>query len=230
MKIKSALATELSGSLGGLVASHNRGGIYLRARAIPVNPNTPQQQEIRSLVALLTGLWTNVLTPLQRAGWDNYAEQVPLPDRLGEPRNVGGIAMYVRTNTFGIGGGVVRKDDAPIIFNLGGFTPTTFTNLIESAQTFNLNFQEEDEWVSEDGAMLRIFTSQPQNLSINYFKGPYRKADAIAGDNAIPPTTPFTSGVAFPFVDGQRVFVRVNVIRNDGRLSTEQFVFANAIA
>lgn len=232
MKFKSTLLGQTSGSLDGTVFSRNRGGRYTRVRATPLNPNTPQQQVVRGLVGFLTSAWLNVLNPLQRAGWDTYALQVPLVDRLGEPRNVGGIAMYVRSNVPRQQQGESRIDDAPTIFNLGEFIPVTVTNLSEATQQLDVNFDPfgTDPWVSEDNAFMFIFHSRPQNASVNFFKGPYRFGTAIDGNAAVPPVPPFQPTAVFPFVAGQRVFFRVAVSRADGRYSLDQRTFDLAVA
>lgn len=223
MKIKSALITEASGSIGGMTASHNRGGLYLRARAIPTNPNSPQQQVVRGIMAQLTSLWLDVLTPGQRQAWDNYALNVPLPDPLGEPRHTGGLQMYVRSNSPRLQIGLPRVDDGPTIFNLGAYTNPFFDAPSEALGFVVINFTALDEWVNEDDAAMITYTARPQNVTINYFKGPYRRAGFILGDLAIPPVSPVNTTPAFTFVEGQAVFVRVNVTRADGRLGAEQF-------
>jgi hypothetical protein len=232
MKIKSAIITEASGSVGGLTASHNRGGLYLRARVIPVNPNTVQQQEIRSLVAMLTSRWQSILTELQRASWDLYALNVPLPDRLGEPRNVGGIAMYVRSNVPRLQDGLDLVDTAPFIFDLGSYTPPSVSVFTAAGNSFQVFFDGfgVDTWPAEDGAAMLIYTSRAQSLAVNFFKGPYRLSDRILGDSAIPPTSPFTATPAFALVEGTKIFVRVNVSRVDGRLGTENRSFGIVVA
>ncbi|KKM06452.1 hypothetical protein LCGC14_1743870, partial [marine sediment metagenome] len=48
MLFKSGLITQGSGSIGGLTASHNRGGMYFRARTIPTNPATSFQTVVRN--------------------------------------------------------------------------------------------------------------------------------------------------------------------------------------
>ncbi len=234
MKFKSQLVTEASGSIGGTTFSRNRGGMYIRARALPINPNTVQQQVIRSAVALLASAWLNILTLVQRTAWDLYALNVPLLDRLGEPRNVGGIAMYVRSNVPRIQAAQSRIEDAPTIFNLGAYSPMELLPPSEAAQDVVLDLITDpplpDEWLSEDGAFAFIYTARPQNQSINFFKGPYRFAGLVAGNATTPETYPLTAAVQFPFVADQKVFVRVNVSRADGRLGTDQFLGAIAIA
>lgn len=219
MLIKSGLVTQLSGSFGGLTGSHNSGGLYFRARAIPVNPNSVQQQAIRGFVASLTSHWLNTLSAAQRTAWQTYADNVPLMGPLGDPRVVPPLAHYVRSNVPRLQATFGRLDDAPAIFNLGDFTNPSWSNLVAAADTFDTNFTEADDWVSEDGAIAIILSSRPQNPSINYFKGPYRLVGAIVGNSATPPTTPNSGNAAFGFDVGQRVFFQFRVSRADGRLS-----------
>ena len=223
MIFTSAILEAASGSMGGLTASRNRGGPYLRGRAIPTQPNTPQQQAIKAAAAQLSSLWRNVLTEPQRASWDLYAENVLLPNSLGQSRNVGGLGMYVRSNVPRIASDVVtltRVDDAPIIFNLGDvgtvdvLTATAATNVLE------IGFTDTDDWVDEDGAALLVYSARAQNPSINFFKGPYRFADAIEGHSTTPPTDPAAIDAAFNIDVDNRTFVFARVSRADGRLST----------
>lgn len=219
MKFKSALLTDASGSIGGITASRNRGGLYLRARVVPVNPNTPFQQAIRGFVASLTSGWNDTLTIGQRAGWDTYANQVPLPDPLGDPRNVGGLAMYVRSNVPRLQAALPRVDDAPIVFDLGTFTNPTFGTFAAATNDFAVTFDNTDAWANEDDSAMLVLGSRPQNASINFFKGPYRFADLIAGDATTAPTSPATIVNPFAFEAAQQIFVQIRITRADGRLS-----------
>lgn len=230
MKFKPVLGSELSGSIGGITASHNMGGAYLRNRVIPTNPNSPFQQAVRSLVGQLTSAWLNALTVAQRTAWETYAANVPLLDALGEPINVSGLNMYVRSNVPRLQGGGNRVDDGPTTFNLGDFTQVNVDNATEAGQTFDVNYDGGDDWVSEDNAYLFVYSSRPQNASINYFKGPYRFADAVDGDSGAPPASPATMATPFAFVAGQRLFFRAQVARADGRLSLSQRFFQAAVA
>ncbi len=219
MKWKGALATELSGSLGGITASRNRGGPYFRARVTPVNPATPFQAAVRGFVATLTSAWNSVLTPGQRDGWNFYALSVQLPDTFGDPRNVSGIAMYVRSNVPRLQAALARTDDAPLVFNLGTFTNPGFETFVAAANTFDVTFANTDLWANEDGSAMIILASRPQNPSVNFFKGPYRFAGLVAGDAILPPTSPETINAPFNIGVGQRIFVQARVSRADGRLA-----------
>lgn len=219
MKFRPLLGTDLSGSVGGVTASHNRGGPYFRNRAIPVNPNTVFQQAVRGFMATLTSLWLDTLTPTERTAWDTYALNVPIPDTLGEPRNIGGLAQYVRSNVSRLQNALPRVDTAPIIFNLGEFTNPTFDTFVAVSDVFNVNFTVGDAWVTEDDAAMLISSSRSTNASINFFKGPYRNVAAILGDSGAPPASPVVTLAAFSIEIGNRTFIQTRVSRADGRLS-----------
>lgn len=219
MKFIPLLGTDLSGSLGGITASHNRGGAYFRNRAIPVNPNTVFQQAVRGFLATLTSLWNDTLTVAQRAAWDLYALNVPLLDPLGNPRNVGGLGMYIRSNVPRLQVALARVDAAPTIFNLGDFTNPTFDTFVAVSDVFNVNFTVGDDWVTEDGAAMLISSSRSTNPTINFFKGPYRAVAPILGDSGAPPASPVVTLAAFNIAVGNRTFILTRISRADGRLS-----------
>lgn len=225
---QSGIITASSGSLGGLTFSHNRGGMYVRARVVPVNPNTPQQSVVRQQMANLTNRWANILTAVQRDAWDTYAENVLLPGPLGDPRNVGGLGMFIRSNVPRTVAAVTTIDDAPVIFDTGGFTPVTAPTALDTGDLIGFAFTNTDLWANEDDSHMLLFASRPQNPGINYFTGPYQFAGAIDGDGTTPPTSPASIANAFAFAAGQRVFFRVVVSRADARYSNTQRLTAIA--
>lgn len=214
MKFKSALVTQATGSIGGMTASHNRGGLYLRARAIPTQPNSPEQQAVKAWMAQISARWVNVLTQAQRDAWAVYSNQVQLIDKLGEPRNIGGVAMYNRTNIPRLQAGLALIDDAPLTFNLGTFTPPTIDEISDPSSM--IAFTNTDAWASTDGGACFVLISRPQNPSIGFFKGPFRFAGVIAGA-ATPPTSPATITNPFTYTAGQKGFIQVRIQQPDGR-------------
>lgn len=211
----------VSGSVGGTTYSHNRGGPYMRTRAIPVNPGSVYQEAVRALMSQLTSLWQDTLTVAERAAWDTYALNVPLPNPLGQPRNVGGLGMYVRSNVSRLQHGNARIDDAPTIFDLGAYTPPDMASASESADTVSVTFDNTDAWAGEDEAALLVYLSRARGATINYHKGPYRYAGGVDGDSVTPPTSPVVINAPFPLGLAQRVFGRFTVIRADGRVGSD---------
>lgn len=219
MKFKSALVTQASGSVGGMTASHNKGGMYLRARATPVNPSSSAQVAIRNYMSQLTTRWQETLTQANRDAWTTYAGNVLLPDRLGESRNVGGLGMFIRGNVPRLQAGLPIVDAGPTTFDLGTFTDPVPTITAGSPATSSLVITNTDDWANEDDAAMLIYASREQSPSINFFKGPYRFGDTIDGDSVTPPTSPATPTLPFAGTAGNTMFLQVRVTRADGRLS-----------
>lgn len=219
MKILSAIATAWSGSLGGITASRNKGGMYLRGRATPTDPQTASQTTVRNAMQFLTNYWTNVLSAANRADWETYAQNVSKIDALGQTMKVSGQNWFVGNNVPRLQAGEPRVDTGPGIFDVGEFTEPAFDSIDAGANQADISFESTDDWVSEDGAFMFVYISRPQNPTVNFFKGPYRFAGTIAGDSITPPTSPMTLNLPFPVVAGQRIFSYARVARADGRLS-----------
>lgn len=232
MLFKPLLGTDLSGKVGGIVASHNAGGAYFRAATIPTNPNSPQQQVVRGAVTQLTGQWTSALTAAQRAAWDLYAFNTKVTNRIGEQVNISGLAMFVRCNVVRVQAGVAAILDGPTTFNLSFHSLTGYNTWSQATQTGNFTFDTApltDSWANEVGGFIFTFTSRPQNPSINYFRGPYRQSGGITGD-PVPPVSPAVITSPFPFVTGQKIFGRSVSVTADGRASTPRFFETLAVA
>lgn len=227
MIFKSQILTQASGSIGGITYSHNKGGMYTRARATPTNPGTEQQSQVRQIMGDLAKRWTNTLTGTQRTAWSLYATNVPLINRLGESKSIPGLAMFVRCMTPRVQAGLTIIDDGPTTYSLPNFTaPANVIN--ESDQKANLAYANADLWATEVGGAMLLSMSKPQNAAVIYFKGPYRYKNKVAGA-IIPPTSPLETTLPYPVVEGQKVFSFVRVTRADGRLS-EPFRLESLVA
>lgn len=218
MIFKSPVYSSASGSIAGLTYSRNLGGMYARARAVPTNPNTPQQQAVRAILNDLSNAWIDILTAAQRDGWDTYANSVPIVNALGDPINVTGLNQYTRSNIARVQAALGRVDDAPTVEDTGGFTAPTVA-VASGTQLISVTFDNVDLWANEDDSSMIVQASRGKNPTIVYFKGPYRLAGTIDGDATTPPTSPTTIAMPFTVVATQRVFIRVVVSRADGRMS-----------
>jgi hypothetical protein len=218
MLFKSQVYTQVSGSVGGVTYTHGPGGLIARARSTPVNPNTTYQQEVRSWMSALATRWQDTLTAAQRAAWEVFATNMPVINRLGEQIYISGISMYVRCNLPRLQAGLDYVDDGPTTYVQPTFTINDLT-FSASADTCVVTFDNTEDWANEDDAAMLVYCSRPLAPTINYFKGPYRYADLIAGDAVTPPTSPAAITLPFPCEAGQKLFARIRVVRADGRLS-----------
>ena len=222
MKFKSNAYTQVSGSVGGSTFSHNSGGMYVRARTIPVDPQTAAQQVVRGFLAVLASAWQNTLTAIQRDAWTLYGLNVPLPDSLGDPTPVKGLPMYIRCNLPRLQAGMARVDDGPTIFSM----PPNFQGAVVAAEgdpaAITYTWTALDEaWDGELGAALLTFTSRQMSPTINFFKGPFRTTAPVLGA-AVAITSPQSRDSDFSGTAANIMYVRTLVTRADGRLSAER--------
>lgn len=220
MLFKGILADQLSGSLAGIVASHNAGGTYFRERAIPTDPATTYQTNVRSYLAQLSNLWKATLTGPQRTAWNVYASNVPVINRIGDSIHLSGMNHYIRSNLPRLQAGLPRVDAGPTTFNLGDFTtPTSIGGTAGSPGQIDFAFDNTDDWANEDDAALLCWGSFEKLNTINFFKGPYRYAGKVEGNSVTPPTSPAAISASAAFTAGNKAFIMVRVSRVDGRLS-----------
>lgn len=225
MKFKGTIVADLSGSLGGIVASHNRFATYFRTRAIPVNAQTVFQQNVRSEFSALASRWTDVLNDAQRSAWTTYALNVGL--------NKSALNWYIACNA-------VRRqltpagdtqfafvDDAPTVFSLAALTPPTITVADGSPASIDVTFTNTDQWATEVGGSLWIQASRQYSPSINFFVGPFQLAARRDGA-VVPPVPPFSVASPFDAAIGNKVTCRFIASLADGRISAPSFATAVA--
>jgi len=218
--------TQISGSAGGTTWSHNRYGAYKRNRSVPVNPNTDRQVAVRNAVRSITIAWQTILTQVQRDAWDTYAANVSWLNKLGQTVHLTGLNHFIRSNTPRVQNAIARVDAAPVIFNLATAELELAATASEATQDLTINGDGAGAWVGEADAWQFFFMGLPQNGSIKFFGGPYRQITAVPG--AGPPPFPVVIAGAFPFAEGQRIWVRSRIARGDGRLS--EFAQVNFLA
>lgn len=224
MKFKSQIATQVSGSVGGTTYARNKGGMYMRARGIPVNPSTPEQQAVRNATSQLSARWSDTLTDAQREAWGVYATNVPLIDTLGDSRTVSGMNMYVRSNVIRLQVGLARIDTAPANYTLPTFNVTSVTaDDADGTGNVSIAYSAGDAWATAVGGALIVYTSRPQSPGITFFKGPYRYAGRVNGAGT-PPVSPQVIIPAFSLAGegGNALFVAIRCVTPDGRLSGTQ--------
>lgn len=232
MKFKSQVLTQASGSIGGVTYSHNRGGMYQRARAIPTNPNSLQQQGVRNSFSTLSQQWGGQLTQTQRDAWTAYAVTTPVTDRLGDPLTLTGQQMFIRCNSLRALAGLTAVLDGPTTSGLAEFGPSSMdADLVSGSLSFV--YTASGIWVSQNGAGLVVQTSHFRGPAINFLRSPFRLQEVIIGSAVTPPDEPFDLGPNNAFDEvldnqaiGRRLFWRASVYLADGRISAPQTGYA----
>lgn len=225
MIFKSAIVTQVSGSIGGVTAGNGKSNMYMRARSIPVNRRTQTQAAQRGRLAQIAELWTSTLTDAQRAAWQTYASQVPVTNRRGDPVIIGGQQHFCRSlqaaDLTQLG---LTNLDAPSDYLLPtATTPTSFTVDPDVSGSL-LTFDVTDAWANEPDAAMIVFASSTYNAGRLARPSAHRFWFAIQGASPFPPSSP----KALPWnrggSNGQNVSCYVRILRADLRLSNPIWV------
>lgn len=217
--IRFAEGQQRSGSIGATVFSHNRFGAYIRARSIPVNPNTARQVISRNIARSLSIAWQNTLTQDQRDAWNVYAANVSWQNKLGDTVHLTGLNHYMRSNAPRLDPlvALARLDDAPTVYTLATAELALDCSASEATQEVTCAFDDTALWAAEVGAFQSFSFGLPKNGGIAFFGGPYRVGGSFLG--VAVPAGPAVIASPFPFAEGNRLWVRSRIGRADGRLS-----------
>jgi len=232
MLFKSQVLTQASGSIGGITYSHNKGGMYQRARAIPTNPNSTGQAAVRMYFTQAISLWTNVLTQAQRDAWDNYAANTPVTNKLGDAIQLSGQNMFVRIWTAAARGGLDPATDyanftvAPTNFNTGDPGTLGITSISAATNVVTISIGGAPGWAANDLSALLFQAGNVVNASRTFYRGPFRGGLSELGNS----TTPITSATfdlddLVPAINASaadRMWVRLRALYSDGRLTAAQ--------
>lgn len=213
MLFRGTLGVDQSGSLSGFVASHARGGTYYRARSIPVNPNTADQQRARTDLAANSQAW-NGLSEAQREAWTAYGITGTFYNRIGQAISLSGIAAFNQVNSMMVFSGQ-STITAP---------PTVDSSLVLPYPTTASVVQDDGDIVitiaagADSGAGKRLVVACTRPLSAGRYspKGGYRLAGSAALA-AIGAQAAFTYPFS-PDIDSA-VFLRYYSTASDGKVS-----------
>lgn len=211
--------TEMRGSIAGNVYSRNRYGAYVRARTVPVNPQSALQTEVRSSIAALAVRWSSTLTAAQRTAWNLYGSSIAMSNKLGETIFLSGFNHFIRSNLFLERNNLTRVDSGPVIFELPAADPLFAITASEATQIVSYAFDTTLAWANEDDGWLIFEMGSPQNAQRNFFDGPWKHVAAAAGAAAGPPVSPAGPASPYAIAEGQRIWAYARILRADGRLS-----------
>lgn len=210
----------MSGSIGGITASHNTMGQYLRKKVVPVNPRTSGQTTVRNFFASLAVLW-GAITQANRDSFIAYANAVSVPDKIGNLIKLSGLNWYQAVNVLRLQSSLTRIDSMSSTQTLAALTSPTPT-IAQAGTTFSTAFSNNlttDQWANFVGGALAVFMSAPFNPTRVGYSGGYRFAGKIAGA-VVPPTTPQLLTKTYAVFTGQQVAFKFVALNGDGRISS----------
>lgn len=211
----------MSGSIAGVVHSHNRFGAYIRPRTKPVNPKSFRQLASRILVMFLSEQWhDDPMTDAIRDAWQTYASSFNMLNKLGEQITLTGFNTFVMCNSARLTAGGSLITAAPTTLGLPPGDPTFACTGSVATQLISVVFDPLFDWNIIDDGLMSVYMGRPQSPSRNFFRTPYRYMDSIEGNTASPPTSPQTMTAPFTLVEGQKIWCEARIQEADCRVST----------
>ena len=225
-KVKlSALVSDMRGKLNGSVFARNRGGLYLRTKVTPTNPQTAYQQAARNILGALSQAWKS-LTVGERLSWTNAVTNFQTTDVFGDIKSPSGLNLFVRLNANLGNVGIAQINVAPQpsgakqvpVFTIAPNGTLAAFDIANGALAVPANTSA----VIESTVGVSAGKANVNNL--------YRKIAVVATGGAI--TADFLSDQVAKFgsvVTGQRYSVRIKYVNDTtGEVSVQ--VTATAIA
>jgi hypothetical protein len=152
----------VSGSVGGTVFSRNRGGAYMRVRAVPVSSQSEKALLFKSYLALASQYWRGMNADLRKS-WSVYAQSNPVTNRLGQSKSLTGQNHFIRINTRMLAAGQSFITEPPVDAPPSGIVVSAFA-VAAGLGTATLTFTETPIGTDE---MLWIRGAKVNSAAIN---------------------------------------------------------------
>lgn len=206
-----AILADARGSIGSTVFSRNRGGVYIRNRVKPTNPQSDLQVAARAHLSTCQAYYRDTLTSVQRDSWEAAAQTATFPNKLGEMVKVTAINLFVMVNTLRLVAAqtILATSPAPPFKSVAPtltFTVSAATGLKVTAITPAIAV----------GSFLMLYISAAKGNQVNYYRGPYVTRSTKASTDTVPWTL-IASGTGL--VASQRYFIQYRQIDAAGRIS-----------
>ncbi|MBA7671839.1 hypothetical protein ES703_80005 [subsurface metagenome] len=210
MKFQSQIITAGSGSIGGTTYAHNKGGMYMRGRGTPTNPNSTRQQATRTQFGTYASRWTSHLDQAQRDSWNAYAQTHTVKGPFGEDVYINGISWYIMFNTRIVDAGIPPVDNPPVVPTPDALT--TFDCAISAATTVDVTFTP----VIIGSQCLQLWMTLPGS----HGQTPNFKQARLVGYSPLGQASPWAATMPFGAQVNEQCTFYCKVLRMDGPIST----------
>lgn len=210
MKIKNKLFDEASGSIGGFTFAGSQGGMYMKTKSNPKNPNSSKQRLVRNAMASATVKW-RTMTSAQRKVWDNWGSTLEKQDILGNKVEISGWSAFAGAFILTKRGDLYNETVGANTSIKSGYMSIGTLNAVQGTTKLQITNS-----VAVPEATL-VFVSPVVDQTINNFGGTYDYSrNGIAKNTA-------RLDVQDKVPAGKRVFVKLVGLQSGGRYSKPRY-------
>lgn len=206
------IIAEARGALAGTVFSRNTAGAYMRQKVSPVQPRTPAQTLVRTLLSTIAQAWRG-LTEAQRLAWNTIAVTFTNINVYGDNVPLTGFGLHSKLNRNLQEVNEALITDPPVQDAVIGFESLTLT--IDNAEVVdNDKVQIAFTPVIPATQKVVVYATAPLSAGINFVKSEYRKIAVLD----VADVTPASIGDAYIVIfgifppAGTKAFVKVRPI------------------
>lgn len=211
MAIFTSIIGAISGKIGGLVFSRNKGGAYFKAHSIPTNPNSTRQQATRNWLAYCATYWGSELSESERDQWRTWAEANTWTNALGAAIALTGAAWFSMVNSRLLDAGASIIDTPGDLSAPDALTSMSITDL--TATQVEITFAP----ALPSGGRLQVWAAGP----LNDGQDPNFRQATLVGYTAADAASPATLTLPWTVASGQSVKCFVGIMNAKGRVSTK---------
>lgn len=210
MKIKwGAFVVAGRGSAGGTVASRNTYGAYFRNKVTPNNPNTEDQQTVRSFMATVASRWRDILQA-QRDLWNQITDQYKTTDIFGDLFKYTGFNLFVKLNRYRLEINEAQLDDAPAPAAPAGMLSLSLDADINGPK-LELSFTDPIDAADK----VIVYATPPQSAGKDFVLSEYRKITVLDSTDTTPVDVITEYSAKFGSLNGVggKVFVQMRPVK-----------------
>ena len=208
------LTNRVRGSIGDRTFSANASGPYVRQRVVPLNPDTPLQQQVRRGFRRIVRRWSGWLDDDARSRWNAYARAMVRTSPIKRTAHPSGRDEFLRLNLMRQAFGLLDHYYPPQAFNVAWQLPYVIT-MTAPSPLIAINWTGTQPFFGDPWARLFCSSTVRHPSTINSFKPPYIRRIALPGGGS----PPLTFGSGQVVTAGDRVFVKIVTQWGDGRLT-----------
>jgi hypothetical protein len=204
--------TDKRGKTAGIVYSRNRSGSYTKARIKPRNPQTNAQQASRDAHKMLMKAWKR--DEVDRVKFNIYAEQHPVPNRMGRMVRLSGINWFVRINRYAMKAnpGCALITTPPLEHTVFGELKVVKVTAKKEPESLSVEIAKDGEYGA--GIKLQVFATKPVSAGISYAKG-FVEIGVFEPADELDLTAAYMGRFGVMPL-GEQIFVRVRMISERG--------------
>ena len=171
--VPGSIVTDIRGSVGSETYSRAQGGLVVKARSNPSQPESAARDATQANMTAVSQAWSGRISSAQRAAWHAYGRRYPRPNRFGALTIHGGYVSYIRANCSAkVFSQASWVDDPP---DRAPLATAPFVFYVQKiVATYYVTIFFEDYYDFENGFRAAFSQGKTTNVGVSYYSTPWQ--------------------------------------------------------